>query len=683
MVRPFLCALGLAAHTLSAFGMLTEIRITAVEPFAEGASFGSTGAYERVRGTFKGALDPLDARNGVIVNIDKAPRNAAGRVEYEGEFFVLRPVDPKRGSGKILYEVLNRGRKGMHARFMDVRSPGLAQTNDPKTLEDAGNGLLLRRGYTLVWSSLDPDAPRSNNGMALSTVIATADGASIERRIRNEIVPDTRVRAPASKDAPKWKTLRLSHEAASLDPAKARLTARRAEADPRVEVPAGSWRFVNAREIALLPEGTNPEPGTLYEIHYVAKNPKVLGLGFAAVRDFVSYLRHEQGSSNPAGPGIKHALAFGSSWSGRFLRDFIHQGFNQDEKARKVFDGVFSHIAGGGGVFMNYEFGQPVRTSTQHEDRTFPETQFPFSTARMRDPHSGKTGSVFRNDGFDPLLIETNTSTEYWQKGASLLTTDPLGARDVELPSNSRAYMIAGTQHGGNANMRATLGSCVNLRNPHSPNPALRALLVALDEWVSEGKAPPPSRVPRLDDKTLARPDELRFPAIPGIQKFSGMNEIRLLKDWIGPDVDPAKAYGARVPNVDADGNETSGIRLPDIAIPLATHTGWNLYKSPFPEGELCDRDGTYSPFTATRAEREASKDPRSSLEERYGSHAEYVTRVAKATQALVAERLLLAEDAERLVARAKSSEIAQRFGATPRIAGTGSDKESSQQSDL
>ena len=683
MLRKILWASALSAHALSAFAMLTEVRVTAVEPFADGVSFGSAGAYERVRGTYKGTLDPRDARNSVIVNIDKAPRNAAGRVEYEGEFFILRPVDPQRGSGKILYEVLNRGRKGMHTRFMDARSPGLAQTNDPATLEAAGNGLLLRRGYTLVWSSLDPDAPRSNNGRALSTVIATGDGAPIERTIRDEIVADTRVRAPASKDAPKWKTLRLSHEAASLDPSKARLTARRAEADPRVEIPASGWKYVSAREIALLPEGTNPEPGTLYEIHYVAKNPKVLGLGFAAVRDFVSFVRHEQGPSNPAGRAVKHVLAYGSSWSGRFLRDFIHQGFNQDEQARKVFDGVFSHIAGGGGVFMNYEFGQPVRTSTQHEDRAFPETQFPFSTARMRDPHSGKTGSLFRNDGFDPLLIETNTSTEYWQKGASLLTTDPLGARDVVLPANSRAYLIAGTQHGGTAGMRATLGACVNLRNPHSPNPALRALLVALDEWVSEGKAPPSSRVPRLDDKTLARPDELKFPAIPGIRTFSGMNEIRLLRDWIRPDVDPAKIYGARVPTVDADGNETSGIRLPDIAVPLATHTGWNLYKSPFPEGELCDRDGSYAPFAATRADREARKDPRPSLEERYGSHAEYVHRVEKAAHELVAQRLLLAEDAERLVARAKSAEIVQRFTSTPQIAATASDKEPPQQHDL
>jgi hypothetical protein len=274
--------------------------------------------------------------------------------------------------------------------------------------------------------------------------------------------------------------------------------------------------------------------------------------------------------------------------------------------------------------------------------------------------------------------METNTSTEYWQKGASLLTTDPQGQRDIELPASSRVYLIAGTQHGGTARMRPTLGSCTNLRNPHNPNPALRALLVALDEWVSAGKPPPASRVPRLADASLVSPAQLRFPSIPGMQKFTAMNDIRLLKDWIKPDVDAGKVYGARVPNVDADGNETPGIRLPDIAVPLATHTGWNLYKTPFPEGELCDRDGSYFPFAATRAQREARNDPRLSLEERYGSHAEYVRRVEKAAGDLVNERLLLEEDVTLLVERARSAEIVKRFSAADVAASTADPEDNS-----
>jgi hypothetical protein len=258
--------------------------------------------------------------------------------------------------------------------------------------------------------------------------------------------------------------------------------------------------------------------------------------------------------------------------------------------------------------------------------------------------------------------METNTSTEYWQKGASLLVTDPLGTRDVELPANARGYLFAGTQHGALAWMRSTPGNCVNPRNPHSPTPAQRALLVALDEWVSAGKAPPASRTPRLKDGTLVAPDQLKFPAIPGIQVARRISEFGVLKDWIKPELDLSNPYRPLVPQIDADGNETSGIRLPDIAVPLGTHTGWNLYKSPFPDGELCDRDGTYSPFTATRAEREAKNDPRPSLEERYGDHAAYVLRVEQAVKKLVAERLLLAEDGELFVTKAKSEETAKRF---------------------
>lgn len=628
------CTVCVFAAAAPAGARITEINVTTVNPFAEGASFGDNGAYERVKGTYKGELDPADPRNKVIVNIDKAPRNAGGRVEYEAEFFILRPADAARGNRKIIYDVTNRGRKGMHTRFMDARPASLAAANDPQTLQDAGNGLLLRMGYTLVWSSVDPDAPRSNNGMAMKTVFATNNGAPIVRIIRDEMINGTRSRAPVSKDGPKRETLRLTHEAATLDQAQAKLTARRAETDPRREIPASGWTYMNAREIALLPESVSPEPGTIYEFHYPAKNPKVLGVGLAAARDLISFLRYEQGAvpgrENPARPGIRSALGFGSSWSGRFLRDFVHLGFNQDESARKVFDGVLAHISGAGGVFLNYEFGQPVRTSTQHEDHTFPENAFPFSAARMTDPVTGKTGSLLRNDGFDPLWMETNTSTEHWQKGASLLVTDPLGQRDVDLPSNARVYFIAGTQHGGTAWMQSTLGPCVNPRNPHNPNPALRALLVALDEWVSDGKSPPASRTLRIKDGTFVTPDKVKFPAIPGIQVARRINEIGVLKDWIRPEIDMSKPYRPLVPQVDADGNETSGIRLPDIAVPLATYTGWNLYKAPFPKGELCDRDGTYSPFSGTRAEREAKSDVRPSLEERYGDHAAYVRRVER-----------------------------------------------------
>lgn len=660
ITRATLYALVLAAAPAAA--RLTEINVATVEPFAEGAAFGAAGAYERVKGTFKGELDPADPRNVVIVNIDKAPKNASGKVEYEADFFLLRPVDAARGNRKIIYDVTNRGRKNLFHRVMDARPSSLASSNDPRTLQDAGNALFLRMGYTIVWSGWDPDAPSANNGMVLKPVVATNGGAPIVRVIRDELVAGTRDRVGGA-GKPR-ETLRLTHDAATLDQAQAKLTVRRGEQDPRQEIPASGWSYVNAREIRLLPSGTLPAPGSLYELHYPARDPRVYGIGLAATRDLLSFLRHEKGdakgTANPA-RAARTVIGFGSSQSGRFLRDFVSLGFNQDERARKVFDGTLAHTAGAGGVFLNYEFGQPVRTSTQHEDRTFPENAFPFSTARMNDPVSGKTGSLLRNDGFDPLWMETNTSTEYWQKGASLLVTDPLGGRDVELPANARAYLIAGTQHAGTTWMQSTPGSCVNPRNPHNPNPALRALLVALDEWTS-GKAPPASRTPRISDKTLVSPGELNFPPIPGMRVTRRTNEIGVLKDWIKPELDLSRPYGILVPQTDLDGNETAGILLPEIEVPLGTHTGWNLYRPPYPEGELCDRDGTYIAFAATRVERVARNDPRASLEERYGSHAAYVKRLEAAAEKLVDARLLLREDAQLLVARARNAENAKRF---------------------
>ena len=665
VARAALCALVLAAAPAAA--RLTEITVTAVEPFADGAAFGDAGAYERVRGTFRGELDPADPRNKVIVNLDKAPRNVRGMVEYDADFFILRPVDDALSKRTIIYDVTNRGRKVINWRLMDYRPKSVASANDPKNLEDAGNGFLLRRGYTIVWSGWDSEAPRRSNGMSMSEVIATDHGKPIVRRIRDEIIIGTRSRDDSLQGggASGVDLLGLSYDAATLDQSQARLTIRRSEQDPRVEIPASRWAYANSRAVELLPTGTKPESGAIYEFHYPAKNPRVLGVGLAATRDLVSFLRSgaadPKGNRNPAGSSAKRTLAFGASQAGRFLRDFVRDGFNQDESARKVFDGVLAHTAGAGGVFLNYEFGQPNRTSTQHEDRSFPENIFPFSATRMTDPVTGKSGGLLRNDGFDPLWMETNTSTEYWQKGASLTVTDPLGQRDVELPVNARAYLIAGTQHGATSGMTSTRGLCVNPRNPHSPTPAQRALLVALDEWVG-GKAPPDTRTPRIKDGTFTTLDNLKFPAIPGIKVARRINEQGVLTDWVAPVYDMSKPYSVLITQIDTDGNEIAGIKLPDIAVPLATHTGWNEYRAPFPEGELCDRDGTYAPFTATRAEREAKGDPRPSLEERYGDHAGYVQRVEQAVKKLVAERLLLAEDGAAFVAKARAEETAKRF---------------------
>ena len=580
----------------------------------------------RVIGLARGEIDPAHAANRSIADVELAPRNARGKVEYAADLFILRPADASKGNGRILYEVNNRGRKLLFPNLCE----GTVGSNDPRSLADLGNALPLQLGFTVVWSGWDPDAPRGNAGMALTVPAAALNGAPIVQVIRDEFVSGTRL---GTLDR-----FRLSYPAASLDQGAAQLSVRRyREAPPRM-LPTSAWAFIDARTVTLLPTGTLPEPGAIYELRYPATEPKVQGLGFAATRDVISHLRYGEAARATTGRRIDHALAIGFSQGARYLRHHIGAGFNRDEAGRRVFDGVLAHTAGVGRIFFNARFGQPFRTNTRHEDHDFPENWFPFSAARMRDPLTGATGALFRGDDSDPLLLQTNTSTEYWQKGASLLHTDPLGERDVELPERARAYLIAGTQHTGRAGIPGDPGPCAQPRNTHDPMPVLRALLVALDQWVTEGRLPPPSRVPRIADGTLVAPEAVAFPNLPGVAVPRAANAIA-----------SPRAYRPLVPQVDSDGNELAGIRLPEIAVPRGTRTGWNLYKAPYPAGELADRDGSFIAF-ATAPD---PADPRASLAERYPSRETYVAQVEAAARVLADARLLLPEDAARYVARA------------------------------
>ena len=583
--------------------MITAIEIKSRAPFVGGASFGPIGAYERLDGVAIGELDPTHPANRTIVNLDKAPRNARGRVEYRSDICILRPTDAEKANGRILYEVNNRGRIMLLANLC-AGKPG----NQPQTVADIGNALPLRRGFTLVWSGWDPGAPRANGGLGLDAPIATNNGTPIVRRIREEFISGSR--------GGELTQFRLSYEAATRDDAV--LTARRTQTAPRRPV---AFEFVDARTVRLT-QGV-PEPGSIYELRYNATNPRVLGIGFAATRDIVAHLRNSADGRDLLGHRPAHALAFGISQAGRYLRDHLAQGFNRDETGARVFDGMFTHVAGIGRVFFNTEFGQPGRTRTWHEDHDFPEIEYPFATA-----------GLLRGD--DTKVIETNTSTEYWQKGASLLHTD--GTRDAALPPNVRGYYLPGTQHGGKAGMPRDPGPCINPRNWHDPMPAIRALLVALDEWVANGREPPPSRLPRIDDGTLVRAEAVAWPKVAGLTPPRAANDVAALDDWSDPKA-PVQTWQALVPQVDADGNEVAGVRLPDIAVPTGMFTGWNLYRAPMPEGELADRDGTYLAFGKAR----------------YPSKEAHAAHVAEVVAALQADRLLLEEDAAAYLERARS----------------------------
>ncbi|HEX3881833.1 MAG TPA: alpha/beta hydrolase domain-containing protein [Stellaceae bacterium] len=620
---------------------ITDLVVTDIANFADGHEFGAAGAYMRIKGVARGILDPAAPANAGIVDIDKAARNAKGLVEYATDYDILRPKDPLRASSILVYDVPNRGAKRIFSLLDDVlpSSPG---SNDPKAAEDAGLGFLLGRGYSVAWSGWDPGAPRANANLGADFPDTLEGGKPVTQRIRDEFHIGTRNPGDGS-------TRRLAYPAASLDQPNARLTVRNRESDARTEIPRGDWEFVDERTIQLLPQGRKFEPIKLYEIWYEAKGAKVLGIGYATVRDLISFFRYRSanrgGIPNPLVSGmseIHHALAFGVSQSGRFLRHFLELGMNQDEAGQQVFDGVFSHVAGAGKVFANHRFGMPGRTATQHEDRLYPENWPPFGMAGILKGRAG-----------DPKVIETNSATEYWQKGASLIHTDAATGADAAGPANTRAYLIAGTQHGGRPGVDPRPGPNVNPRNWHSATPALRALFVALEEWVTKGTEPPASRVPNAADRTAVSPNEVAMPRVKGFAHAPGMNAVVVTHDWVDPNVDGATTYPAHVSAVDRDGNEIAGIRLPGIAVPLGTHTGWNVYRDQ--PDELADRDGSFIVFARTKAEREAADDPRPSLEERYGSRETYAARVAAAAQALVAERLLLPEDAERFVAAARS----------------------------
>ncbi len=610
-----------------AHARVTRLQVLEEIPFANGASFGDAGPYVRIRAVAHGELDPAAPGNRGIALLDKAPRNARGMVEYDTDVEIMRPADPARGSRIMLLDVPNRGNKYVPSWLNDARESPAGMVNDPRTTADAGNGFAFRRGYTVVWAGWQPEAPAANNGMRIRLPVATENGLPITQRIRHEFQVGTRGPEGAFR-------IPLPYPAADMQ--RARLTVRANESDPRTRIPADGWRWVDRRTIQMMPYGTPATPRHIYELTYEATEPTVNGIGFAAVRDVAAYMRKQD--------GIRHSIGFGVSLSGRFLRHFLDLGMNRDEDGGRVFDGVMPHIGGAGKVFANHGFAQPGRTATQHEDRHYPENWAPFGF--------GADG-LLRDQATAPKVIEANTSTEYWQKGASLVHTDASG-RDTALPPGVRMMLVAGTQHGGHFGTAGTPGFCANPRNPNSSGPALRAMMANLEAWVVNGTAPPDSLVPRLKDETGVPASAVRMPGVPGVTWATRDNPVGQPVDWVNPPAAPVQPMSSFVAAVDADGNEVAGIRLPHIAVPLGTSTGINVYKD-LP-GELCDRDGIYLPFARTRADRDRTGDPRPSLEERYAGRDDYVAKVTAAADALVAARLLLAEDRDRYVAAAREA---------------------------
>ncbi|MBI2999675.1 MAG: hypothetical protein HYY46_14685 [Deltaproteobacteria bacterium] len=653
---------------------VTRIVIDRVEsPAFEGKSFGSAGQYEKLVGRAFGEVDPSHPLNAGIVNLKLAPKNPRGKVEYEVEVYILKPVDMSKGNRTILYKVSNRGSKAL--RF----NVGATRSNDPKKAAEAGDGFMMRQGYTIVWSAWQGDIlPGAGRLTARFPVASNGDGSPIKKWIRTEFVfQRPAFSIPISFDRESRDVRPYPPVKESVD--KAKLFRRSAAHAPAALVPREEWSF------GRCPDGKAAVPGDteicypagfstnyIYELLYEARDPIVMGLGFAATRDVVSFLRSEKSEKNPLvqrkggasqGDVIRWAIGFGSSQSGRFLKDLIYQGFNQDESRGIVFDGAVPHISASRLTFVNYEFAMPGRFSTALEGHYFPGDQFPFTYETLRDPISGKTDGWLarcRKQEVCPKIMHWDSGTEPWQGRNSLVVTDPAGTKEAPLPENVRLYYFAGTQHGPVE--KPGRGICQQLSNPNQYVEMQKALLVRLQAWVTAGKEPPQSRFPSLTDGTLvpALPRAGQgFPAIPGTRYSGKLNDLSINNgDSRQPGHIPGKEYRVFVPKVDNDGNEIGGVRSATLQASLGTYAGWSLRRAGFMEDELCYLQGSFIPFAKTREEREAKGDPRPSLEEKYGSREKYVAAVRDAATRLKQEGFLLEEDELRLIEEAKKKDI-------------------------
>lgn len=666
-MRPQVSSLSLTLAGVFLFGLapsasarITKVEITSVQsPAFGGMSFGNTGPYEKLVGRAYGDVDPQDAHNSLIADIGLAPRNARGRVEYSMDIYILRPVDNSKGNRRVLLELNNRGNKLALQDFNNT-SGG----NDPSAVADAGNGFLMREGYAIVWIGWDVTVAAGGSRLTITVPVAkNPDGSSISGPALEEFAIDDSATMTGV----------LTYAAATLNKSLASLTVRNHYSDVPKEVPVTGWEYVDPQTVRLSPPGTPFQAGSLYEFTYTAKDPLVAGLAFAATRDFAAFLHRdsadEAGNPNPLSGRVQFIYSFGHSQPARFMHDFLFLGFNEDEQGRRVFDGMDNWIGGGSRGFFNYRFAQPGRTHRQHINRWYPELLFPFTNQVTFDPVTGKLDGWFgRCSATDtcPLVIEANSENEYWSKAGSLLTTDMFG-NDLDLSGapNVRFYLLSSLPHGA----ATGVGICQQPRNTVVPNPGLRGLLVALDEWVSWGVKPPANQVPRRSSGTLvpALPQESAgFPRIPGA-KYNGLLHTGDLYDF-GPAVDQGivgnvkpvmkdSAYVALVPRTDPDGNDIAGIRLPEIAVPLATYTGWALRAGPAAD-DGCDAAGQQIPFPQSAADRLAKGDPRLSIEERYETHEGYVREVEKVVRKLVKQRVLLLEDAEQYVNAAGASSV-------------------------
>ena len=636
-------------------------------PFGGGKSFGKTGPYEWLHGMVSFAIDPNEKDLPFVCDLEFAPRNTDGLVEFKAVIDLVKPVDMSKSNRKLLFDFSNRGGRGAFTRLNDGGG-------DYTKAGASGNGFLNKEGYTVVTAGWQGDLVYTGSNVVAFVPEARHNGQPLRGRVRQEFIADRRgVMSMPVSGAANIQCYPV------LNRATATLTLREKEADPRVSIPASEWELAKAKEvdgkIELKPSNVDLyikggfKTGWIYELIYDTEGSRVMGLGFLGLRDLISFLRHgtkdSAGAANPLAGAIDKIYGYGASLAGRVVREFVYEGWNRDVEGRRVFDAVQTHT-GIGRLYLNMRFAQIGRYPRQHEEHSYPSERYPFNFAAIPDPFTGKNEGVMKRPETDPLLVHCHTSSEYWERHGSMTHTDPRDGSDAPIPSNVRMYMLAGSPH---AAVAADNPKWVGQLPPSnfSPQPFLRACFVLMDRWASQGIPPPSNRVPRRDVGQLVAPEEAlkRFPKIPGVNLPATPSRLPL---WnYGPDFDdkgimcifppeavPGKEYPIQVPQVDADGNDFGGVRYPDMQAPIATYIGWALRKAGFAEGELMMTNGCLKAFARTKAEREKTGDPRLSIEERYPNHQAYVDIVKRAVDDLVNEGFLLPEDGEGYIEAAR-----------------------------
>lgn len=649
-------AIALAILQLSSIAAadVQRIEVDARVDVLGGRTFASVGAYEKITGRVYFAFDPCNPANAPIVDLALAPRNADGLVEAWANFMVLQPKNPAARRGVALLEVSNRGGKASLSYFNRARG-----SRDPSSEAEFGDGLLMRMGLTLIWVGWQWDVPQRDGQLRLHVPIARGQDGPIEGLVRSDWVIErpTHVLDVAHRG-------HVAYPVSDPDHDDNVLTVRDGRDAPRRVVPRDRWRFaierageiVQDRTHILLDDGF--EPGKIYELVYRAQDPRVVGLGLAAVRDMISFAKYDPRCPFPVNQGI----GFGVSQTGRFLRHFLFQGFNTDEHDRQAFDAMLIQTAGAGRGSFNHRFAQPSRDAHRYSAFFYPTDIFPFSSRTQTDPQTGwRDGLLSHTDPrHRPKVFYTNTGYEYWGRAASLIHTTPDGSLDVPAMDNERIYHLSSGQHFvGRGGGRPLPGTNALTSNPLDFLVTMRALLTCLVQWIQDGTSPPDSAHPRVADGTLVTLDAYAFPSIPGVdpprvahiayRADYGPRWTEGIVDYQPPALGPR--FATLVPQVDAFGNEVGGLKTLQTRVPLATYTPWSLrIGRPGPQDELNDFVGLYIPLARTEAQRAASGDERPSIESRYASKEAFLKAARRAAKALVDQRVLLEEDVDRVL---------------------------------